>query len=209
MSVKAEKPWKRGQHDCLNRSVIEPASTPTELLHAWRDGSREAFDRLLPLVDQELRRLARRHMQGERPGHTLQATALVNEAWLKLAESRQVDWRGRAHFYAVAARVMRHILVDHARARGNVRRGGNAPKASLESAQSVAAPPERDFAALDAALSRFESVHERAARIVELRFFGGLSAQEVADAMGLSIDTIKRDWRFAKLWLLRELGAPA
>ena len=185
--------------------MTEPASTPTELLHAWRDGSREAFDRLLPLVDQELRRLARRHMQRERPGHTLQATALVNEAYLRLAESTQVDWRGRAHFYAVAARVMRHILVDHARARDNARRGGGLIKAPLDAIEAVA-PPEQDFAALDAALRRFENAHERAARVVELRFFGGLSAQEAADAMELSLDTVKRDWRFAKLWLLRELG---
>jgi len=186
--------------------VTEPASTPTELLHAWRDGSREAFDRLLPLVDQELRRLARRHMQRERPGHTLQATALVNEAYLRLADSKQVDWRGRAHFFAVAARVMRHILVDHARARDNARRGGGAIKAPLDAAEAAVAPPEQDFAALDAALRRFENAHERAARVVELRFFGGLSAQEAADAMELSLDTVKRDWRFAKLWLLRELG---
>jgi RNA polymerase sigma factor (TIGR02999 family) len=189
--------------------VNGPATSPTELLHAWRDGSREAFDKLVPLVDAELRRLARRHMHRERPGHTLQATALVNEAWLRLADSKQVDWRGRAHFYAVAARVMRHILVDHARARDNQRRGGGIIKAPLDAAALAVAPPEQDFAALDAALTRFESLHERAARIVELRFFGGLSAQEAADTMGLSIDTVKRDWRFAKLWLLRELGAPA
>lgn len=182
------------------------ASTPTELLHAWRDGDPDAFTRLLPLVDQELRRLARRHMQRERPGHTLQATALVNEAYLRLAESNPLDIRSRAHFYAVAARVMRHVLVDHARARGNLKRGGALNRAPLVDAEDVAAPPERDFAALDAALRRFESAHERAARVVELRFFGGLSAQEAADAMSISLDTAKRDWRFAKLWLLRELG---
>jgi RNA polymerase sigma factor (TIGR02999 family) len=188
---------------------VTPATTPTELLHAWRDGDRDAFDRLLPLVDQELRRLARRHMQHERPGHTLQATALVNEAYLRLADASQVDWRGRAHFFAVAARVMRHILVDHARARGNARRGGGLAKLPLAAAAEIAAPIEPDFVGLDLALRRFETLHERAARIVELRFFGGLSAQETAEALAVSIDTVKRDWRFAKLWLLRELGAAA
>jgi RNA polymerase sigma factor (TIGR02999 family) len=188
--------------------VTEAAPSATELLHAWRGGNRDAFDRLLPLVDQELRRLARRHMQRERAGHTLQATALVNEAWLRLAETKHADWRGRAHFYAVAARVMRHILVDHARARGNVKRGGGVAKLPIDAAGSIAAP-EQDFAALDAALSSFERAHERAARVVELRFFGGLSAQEAADALELSLDTVKRDWRFAKLWLLRELGGPS
>jgi RNA polymerase sigma factor (TIGR02999 family) len=185
---------------------VDQPSTPTELLHAWREGDPAAFARLMPLVDQELRRLARRHMHRERPGHTLQATALVNEAYLRLADSKQVDWRGRALFYAVAARVMRHILVDHARARDNQKRGGGWVKAQLEESSAAVAPPEQDFAALDAALTRFESLHERAARLVELRFFGGLSAQEAADALAVSLDTAKRDWRFAKLWLLRELG---
>lgn len=185
------------------------AASPTELLHAWRDGDPEAFTRLMPLVDRELRRLARRHMQYERPGHTLQATALVNEAYLRLAESNPMDIRSRGHFYAVAARVMRHVLVDHARARGNLKRGGAQNRAPLADAEDIAAPPERDFAALDAALQRFESLHERAARGVELRFFGGMSAQEAADVMSISLDTAKRDWRFAKLWLLRELGGAA
>ena len=187
--------------------MSESAASPTELLRAWREGDRGAFDRLLPLVDRELRRLARRHMQRERPGHTLQATALVNEAYLRLAETKEVDWRGRAHFFAVAARVMRHILVDHARARGNVRRGGALKKLSLDAANTVAAPREQDLLGLDEVLTRLEGVHSRPAQVVELRFFGGLSVQETADALSISIDTVKRDWRFAKLWLLRELDS--
>jgi RNA polymerase sigma factor (TIGR02999 family) len=202
----SEKSEKRGASALATIATVSiPAQSPTELLLAWRGGESGAFDRLLPLVDQELRRLARQQMRRERGGHTLQATALVNEAYLRLVESQPVDWQSRAHFFAVAARIMRHILVDYARARGNRKRGGDMEKVSIDAALLVA-EAERDLVGLDEALSRLEAIHPRQARIVELRFFGGLNVQETAEAIQVSIDTVKRDWRFAKLWLLRELG---
>ena len=162
---------------------------------------------LLPLVDTELRRLAHRYMKRERPGHTLQATALVNEAYLRLVEVKRVQWQSRAHFFAMAARMMRRILVDHARARNNSKRGGDVPRVSLDEALVVSSEPEQDLLGLDDALRRLEAVHPRKGQVVELRFFGGLSVEETAEALKVSTDTVKRDWRFAKLWLLRELGA--
>ena len=181
--------------------------TPTALLLAWGRGESHALDRLLPLVDTELRRLAHRYMKRERPGHTLQATALVNEAYLRLVEVKRVQWQSRAHFFAMAARMMRRILVDHARARNNSKRGGDAPRVSLDEALVVSSEPEQDLLGLDDALRRLEAVHPRKGQVVELRFFGGLSVEETAEALQISTDTVKRDWRFAKLWLLRELSA--
>ena len=172
---------------------------------AWGRGDRAAFDQLVPLVHDELRRLARRYMTGERPGHTLQTSALVNEAYLRLIDVKQVRWQNRTHFFAMAATTMRRILVDAARARGNQRRGGSVVKLSIDAAAVVAADQHEDLAAIDEALTRLKAVHPRPAEVVELRFFGGLTLEETASALDVSVDTIKRDWRFAKLWLLRDL----
>ena len=180
---------------------------PTDLLVAWGHGEATAFDRLVPLVHEELRRLARHYMARERPGHTLQATALVNEAYLRLIEVKQVRWQNRAHFFAMSARVMRRILVDSARARGNDKRGGGVLKVSLDEGLLIAQQPGQDLVALDDALQALEAVHPRKSQVVELRFFGGLSIEETGEALRVSPDTVKRDWRFAKLWLLRELKA--
>ena len=184
----------------------DPAETPTDLLLAWGNGERAAFDRLLPLVNQELRQLAGNYLAHERRGHTLQPTALVNEAYLRLVDLNRIQWQDRAHFFAMAARTMRRILVDHARARDNNKRGGGAPKVSLELAMEVSREPERHLVELDDALRRLETIHPHKAQVVELRFFTGLSVEETAAALDTSVDTVKRDWRFAKLWLLRDLA---
>jgi len=174
---------------------------------AWGHGDAAAFDRLVPLVHAELRRLARRYMARERPDHTLQATALVNEAYLRLIEITRVQWQNRAHFFAMSARVMRRILVDSARARGNEKRGGGVLKVSLDEGLLVSTQPGQDLVALDDALQALEAIHPRKSQGVELRFVGGLSIEEAGEALHVSPDTVKRDWRFAKLWLLRELKA--
>jgi len=179
--------------------------SPTALLLAWGRGETDAFDRLVPLVHDELRRLARRYMGRERPGHTLQATALVNEAYLRLIEVKQVRWQNRAHFFAMSARVMRRILVDSARARGNNKRGGGIRRVSFDEELMTLPEAGSDLVALDDALSALEVVLPRKSQVVELRYFGGLSIEETAEALQVSPDTVKRDWRFAKLWLLREL----
>lgn len=182
-----------------------PSETPTDLLLAWGNGDRAAFDRLLPLVSHELRRLAGQYLGRERQGHTLQPTALVNEAYLRLVDLNRIQWQDRAHFFAMAARTMRRILVDHARARDNDKRGGGTPKVSLEEAMDVSLESDVHLAELDDALSRLETAHPRKAQVIELRFFTGLTVEETAAALQVSIDTVKRDWRFAKLWLLRDL----
>jgi RNA polymerase sigma-70 factor, ECF subfamily len=187
----------------------EPHRAATAYLLAWSQGDADALNHLAPLVDAQLRRIARRQMTKERIGHTLQATALVNEAYVRLVDGERVQWQGRAHFFAVAARIMRHILVDHARARGNLKRGGDRLKVSIDAALDVPVRPEEDIVGLDQALGRLAEAHPRPAQVVELRFFGGLSLEEAAEVLGVSVDTIKRDWRFAKMWLLRELGGPA
>jgi RNA polymerase sigma factor (TIGR02999 family) len=166
-----------------------------------------ALDRLLPLVHEELRRLAGRHMRHERAGHTLQPSALVNEAYLRLIEVKQVQWQNRAHFFAMASRVMRRILVDAARAKGYQKRNAGGQKVSLDEAVDVAATPSQDFVALDDALNALEAVDPRKCKVVEMRFFGGMSEEETATALHLSVGTIKRDWRLAKAWLARELGS--
>jgi RNA polymerase sigma-70 factor (ECF subfamily) len=165
-----------------------------------------ALDRLLPVVYGELRRLARRHMRHERAGHTLQASALVNEAYLRLIEVKQVQWQNRAHFFAMASRLMRRILVDAARAKGYQKRNAGGQMVSLDEAVAVAATPSQDFVALDAALNALEAVDPRKCKVVEMRFFGGMSEEETATALHLSVGSIKRDWRLAKAWLARELG---
>jgi RNA polymerase sigma factor (TIGR02999 family) len=178
----------------------------TDLLLAWGRGDRSALDRLISLVYEELRRLAHRYMGQERPGHTLQTTALVNEAYLRLIDASRVRWQNRAHFFAVSAQLMRRILVDFARAHRNLKRGGAAQQVSLDEALPVAREPDADLVALDEALTALAAIDPRQARAVELRFFGGLSVDEAAEVLKVSPETVHRDWRVAKVWLLRELS---
>jgi RNA polymerase sigma factor (TIGR02999 family) len=177
----------------------------TELLRAWSDGDDDALERLMPLVEAELRRLARAYMRRERRGHTLQTTALVNEAFLKLTDARRVRWQDRAHFIGISARLMRRVLVDHARRRGYLKRGGDAQRVTLHEGLVTSPDPALDLVALDRALEALAKFDVRKSRVIELRFFGGLSVEETAEVLHVSADTIKRDWRLAKLWLLREL----
>jgi RNA polymerase sigma factor (TIGR02999 family) len=177
----------------------------TELLRAWSDGDDGALERLMPLVEAELRRLARGYMGRERRGHTLQATALVNEAFLRLTDAQRIRWHDRAHFLGISARLMRRVLVDHARARGYLKRGGGAQRVTLPEGLVALPDPALDVVALDRALDALARVDDRKSRIIELRFFGGLSVEETAEVLHVSPDTVKRDWRLAKLWLLREL----
>jgi RNA polymerase sigma factor (TIGR02999 family) len=182
-----------------------PRHDVTLLLARWTDGDEAALQQLLPIVHDELRRLARRQMAGERPGHTLQPTALVNEAYLRLVNLKQMQWQDRAHFFAMSARLMRRILVDFARSRGYQKRGGDAQRVSFTQALGVAEGQPTDVVALDDALEALARVDERKSRVVELRFFGGLSVEETAEVLNVSRETVKRDWTFAKLWLLRQL----
>ncbi len=181
-----------------------PVTNVTQVLLEWRSGNQEALDRLMPMVYDELRRLAGRYMRSERSEHTLQATALVNEAYIRLVDM-EVSWQDRAHFFAVAARLMRRLLVDHARAHQRVKREGGAAKVSLDEAVEVSSKPSVDLVALDEALTRFATFDPRKAEIIELHFFGGLSNEEVAEALGISRATVQRDLRLAKAWLSREL----
>jgi RNA polymerase sigma-70 factor, ECF subfamily len=181
----------------------------TKLLLAWGKGEDAALEKFTPLVYQELRRMARRYMYGERHGHTLQATALVNEAYLKLVDCRQVRWQDRAHFFAVSAQLMRRVLVDFARSRKYQKRGGGNPNVTLDEALIPAPQKGRDILALDNALQALTVQDERKARVVELRFFGGLSVEETAEVLKVSPETILRDWRLAKAWLAREMGRAA
>jgi RNA polymerase sigma factor (TIGR02999 family) len=177
----------------------------TRLLIAWGDGNQSALEELAPLVQSELHRLAHHYMGGERPGHVLQTSALVNEAYLRLIDWKAVRWQNRAHFFAVSAQLMRRILVDFARSKQNLKRGG-ALQVSLSDA--AAFPVERggDLVALDEALIALSEVDPRKGQVVEMRFFGGLSVKEVAEVLNVSEETVMRDWRLAKVWLLRELG---
>jgi RNA polymerase sigma-70 factor (ECF subfamily) len=177
----------------------------TQLLLAWNDGDEHALDRLMPLVHDELHQLAHRYMAGERPGHPLQTTALVNEAYLRLVDSSRVRWQSRAHFFAVSATLMRRILVDAARARKQLKRGGDAVQVSLDEAMSISSEPGADVIALDAALTALAAFDERKSKVVELRFFGGLTVEETAEVLKVSVMTVMRDWGLAKVWLLREL----
>jgi RNA polymerase sigma-70 factor, ECF subfamily len=182
-----------------------PEPDITALLVRWGKGDEAALDQLVPLVHRELRQIARRCMAGERAGHTFQATELVNEAYMRLIEAANIDWQDRAHFLAVAARVMRRILVDHARTRHSQKRGGNAVGISLDDALIVAREPRHDFEALDDALAALARVDDRKSRVVELRFFGGLTVDETASVLQVGPDTVMRDWRLAKAWLQREM----
>ena len=200
--------------DCAilpHRKVLTTPSpgAVTELLRAWGDGDDGALEQLTPLVEAELRRLARGYMRRERRGHTLQTTALVNEAFLRLTDARRVRWQDRAHFLGISARLMRRVLVDHARSRGYRKRGGGAERVTLDEGLVTSPEPAVDVVALDRALEALAAVDVRKSRVIELRFFGGLSVEETAEVLHVSPDTVKRDWRLAKLWLLRELEGEA
>src|SRR5262245_24736509 len=177
----------------------------TELLQAWSGGDQRALDRLLPLVDEELRRLARGYMSRERRDHTLQPTALINEAFIRLASAQNLRWQDRAHFFGLCARLMRRALVDSARTLGFQIRGAQVEKIPIEQVSMAAPELPLDIVALDLALDALARQDERKCRVVELRFFAGLSVEETAEALSVSADTVKRDWRIAKLWLLRQL----
>ncbi len=176
-----------------------------ELLRAWSDGDTSALERLTPIVYDELHRLARRYMRGERPGHSLQTTALVNEAYMRLVGYERMQWQNRAHFFAVSAQVMRRILVEHAR-RHNLKRGGGVPHVSLEEAALVGGNRAADLVALDDAMNTLAQLDPRKAQVVEMRFFGGLNVDETADVLKVSPATVMRDWSTAKAWLYRELA---
>jgi RNA polymerase sigma factor (TIGR02999 family) len=182
-----------------------PSHAVTRLLARWKDGDEAALQQLLPIVHDELRRLARRQMAREGPGHTLQPTALVNEAYLRLVNLKQMRWQDRAHFFAMAARLMRRILVDFARSRGYQKRGGGARHVSFTEALEVAGAQATDVVELNDALEALAHVDERKSKVVELRFFGGLSVEETAEVLNVSRETVRRDWKFAKMWLLRHL----
>jgi RNA polymerase sigma factor (TIGR02999 family) len=192
-----------------DKPLSSQPSDVTLLLQAWSQGDREALDRLMPLVYAELKRMAHRYLARERVGHGLQTTALVHEAYLKLVDQSRAQWQNRAQFFGVAAQLMRRILVDHARARDAAKRGAGHSPVSLDEAPTVAATPEQDLVGLDAALTRLSELDPRQGRIVELRFFGGLSVDEAAEVLSLSPATIKREWAMAKAWLYRELGGTA
>jgi RNA polymerase sigma factor (TIGR02999 family) len=189
----------------IESRIPDPRATPTALLLAWNEGDSGARDALLPLVYNELHRLAAIHLRRERKNHTLQPTALVNEAYLRLIEGAHVRWQNRAHFFALAARLMRRILVDSARSRGYQKRGAGATVFSLDEALVAAGGPPPDILALDDALTALAALDPRKSQVVEMRFFAGLSIEETAEALQVSRDTVKRDWKMAKLWLLREL----
>ena len=182
--------------------------TLTELLSAWSDGDKAALQQLMPMIYQELHRLAARHLAHERVGHTLQATALVNEAYLRLIDQKRVRWQNRAHFLGIASQMMRRILVDYARTRRNAKRGGGAPVVSLDEAATLSVERASDLIAVNDALTRLSELDARKGRVVELRFFGGLSVEETAEVLQISPNTVLRDWRTAKAWLHRELSAP-
>ncbi len=188
----------------MARAASPPALPLTHLLVAWGHGDKAALEQLIPRVQKELRRLAQWHLARERNGHTLQATALVNEAYLRLVDINSVDWQDRAHFFAIAARLMRRILIDAARKRGNLKRGGGYEKVSLSGGLHI---PDRaeEIVALDEALDAIARIDERRGQVVEMKFFGGLRVDEIAGVLGVSTDTVKRDWKLAKAWLGREL----
>ena len=188
---------------------MPPESTSTSvtvLLRAWGEGDEQALERLAPLVYQELHRIARGYMARERPDHTLQTTALVNEAYVRLVDARQVTWHDRAHFFAVCARAMRRILVDHARSRAYQKRGGGNVRIQFDEAYGIGWSPDVNILELDEALNRLSLLDPRKGRVIEMRFFGGLSVEETAEALRISPETVMRDWKLARAWLYRELS---
>lgn len=187
---------------------VATSSNVTQLLADWRNGNHEALNQLMPLVYDELRGLAKRYMRRENSSHTLQTNALVNEAYLRLVNQQGVDWQNRAHFFAIAAQVMRHLLVDHARSKQYAKRGGGAVQVTLDEGLAVSDGNAVELLALHQALERLEKIDDRKSKIVELRYFGGLSTEETAEVLELSEITIKREWAKAKAWLFRELSQP-
>lgn len=186
---------------------MEPSTRDvTQLLRAWSGGEQDALERLTPMVYSELHRMAQKYMAHEKPSHTLQATALINEAYLRLVDSTRADWQSRVHFFAVCAQVMRRILVDWSRSRQALKRGGEIRPLQLEEALVTAPQSALDLVALDDALTALAAVDPRKSRVVELRFFGGLSVQETAGVLKVSHETVMRDWKLAKIWLRRELS---
>ncbi len=183
-----------------------PKNEVTQLLLRWSEGDKAALGKLMPLVYRELRRLAGHYMRRERPGHTLQASALVNEAYLRLVDYRRMQWQNRAHFFAVAAQAMRRVLVEHARSRQYAKRGGTAQRISLDDVAVLTDQQAAELVALDDALTSLEALDARKARIVELRYIGGLSIEEAAETLGVSTATVERDWRSAKAWLYRAIS---
>ena len=188
----------------MARAASSPAPPVTHLLVAWSQGNKAALEELTPVVYKELRRLAQWQVNRERRGHTLQATALVNEAFLRLIDINQIEWQDRAHFFAMAARQMRRVLIDAARKHGSQKRGGDVQKVSLAAGLAIPDRPE-ELLALDEALEALAQIDARRGRVVEMKFFGGLSVEEIAMVLGVSSDTVKRDWKLAKAWLGREL----
>ncbi len=180
------------------------AGDVSTLLRAWRGGDQDALEKLTPIVYTELHRLARSYMKRERPGHSLQTTALVNEAYTRLVDYKRMQWQNRAHFFAVSGQLMRRILVEHAR-RHNLKRGGDVQHVSLEAAAVVGGDEDTDLIALDAAMNALARIDPRKVQVVEMRFFGGLSVEDVAEVLKISTVTVKRDWRAARTWLYREL----
>ena len=182
-----------------------PSQGVTRLLLAWRQGKQDALDQLIPIVYEELRQQAHRYLQREQRGHSLQTTALINEAYLRLLDCKKVGWKNRAHFFAVTAQMMRRILVDCARSRRSKKRGGDLEKTTLDQKLTFSIARNSDLVALDDALNELALIDERRSRVVELRFFGGLSIEETAEVLGVCPDTVVRDWRLAKVWLAREV----
>jgi RNA polymerase sigma factor (TIGR02999 family) len=185
--------------------MTQPPHEVTQLLVAWSDGDRAALDQLTPLVYEELHRLAHKHMSRERQGHTLQTSALVNEAYVRLIDQRNVRWQNRAQFFSIASRLMRRILVDHARSHHYAKRGGDIRRVSLEEAMVVAQEQAAELVALDDALNSLAAIDPRKCQVVELRFFGGMSVEESAEVLGVSAVTVMRDWSTAKAWLQRAM----
>jgi RNA polymerase sigma-70 factor (ECF subfamily) len=185
---------------------MSPPENVTQLLIAWNGGDKDALDKLLPIVYDELRRQAARYLRRERPGHTLQTTALIHEAYLRLIDQKSVHWQNRAQFFGIAAQMMRRILVDHARTKHRAKRGGSDIRVSLTDATSVTKGPDLDLVELDDALNRLAEIDPQQSKIVELKFFSGLNVEETAAALQISPATVKRDWKVAKAWLYREIS---
>jgi RNA polymerase sigma-70 factor (ECF subfamily) len=190
----------------LPKTITDLPQQITGLLIDWNNGSAEALEKLMPLVEVELRRIAANHMRRENPGHTLQTTALVNEAYLKLVDQREVRWQNRAHFFALSSQLMRRILLDHARAQKRGKRGGDAVHVDLEDVAVITPEKSEDLIALDEALTRLAQFDPSKSKIVEMRFFGGLSVNEIAEVLGIAPVTVMLHWRLAKAWLRREIG---
>jgi RNA polymerase sigma factor (TIGR02999 family) len=188
-----------------NGPIVKKPEDITEWLTAWSQGDQTALEKLMPLVYSELHRMAKRYMERENPGHTLQTTAVIHEAYIRLANQREPRWENRAHFFGVAARIMRHLLVDYARARNRMKQGGDAQHISLNQAAIVSPEPAAELIALDDALNALAEIDERKSRVVELKYFGGLSVEEMAEVLKVSPGTVLRDWSIAKAWLYRAL----